>query len=65
NITGEPLLSKASRLYNVDFNLRAGGIQHIATGEVGTMITDIIGSEEAVAEAISFLSSQGVVIEEA
>lgn len=64
-ITGEPLLSRAAKAHDVEFNLRAGGIQRISSGEVGTMVTDIIGSRDAVSAAIEYLRSHGVVVEEA
>ncbi len=64
NITGEPILSRASRLHDVDFNLRAGGIQHLSSGDVGTMITDVNGDAKSVFEALEFLRSQGVIVEE-
>lgn len=62
--TGEPLLSKATRLYDVEFNIRAGGIQHIASGNVGTLIADIDGDSSAIDKAINYLCSQGVIVEE-
>ena len=63
-MTGEPVLSRMAHLYPVEFNIRAGGIQHIASGDVGTLITDITGSPEALSGALQYLKSQGVIIEE-
>ncbi|MBO5236467.1 MAG: methionine ABC transporter ATP-binding protein [Spirochaetaceae bacterium] len=62
--TGEPLLSKATRLYGVEFNIRAGGIQHISSGDVGTLIADINGDSSEVTAAIKYLGAQGVIVEE-
>ena len=33
-LTGEPVLSRLARQCNVEFNIRAGGIQHIAAGGI-------------------------------
>lgn len=61
--TGEPLLSRASRLCNVDFNIRAGGIQHVGTEDIGTLIVDISGNKDEVQRALTFLKSEEVVVE--
>lgn len=62
--TGEPILSKATRLCNVDFNIRAGGIQHLSMQDVGSLVVDINGSQENVYEAIKFLKTEGVIVED-
>ncbi|WP_428770981.1 methionine ABC transporter ATP-binding protein [Treponema sp. HNW] len=61
--TGEPVLSRLSRLFNVEFNIRAGGIQHLSEGDVGTLVTDITGAADELNKALLWLESQGVIVE--
>ncbi len=61
--TGAPLLSQATKKFDVDFNIRAGGIQHLPTKNIGTMITDIIGDTNNVKKALAWLSENGVSVE--
>jgi len=61
--TGEPILSRLSRLFDVDFNIRAGGIQHLAQKNIGTLITDISGSKEELQKALAWLEEQGIEVE--
>ncbi len=61
--TGEPVLSRASRQFPVEFNIRAGGIHRVGEKNIGALVTDIDGTPEAVEEAIAWIKSQGVSIE--
>lgn len=61
--TGEPVLSKLSRKFNVEFNIRAGGIQKLPENEIGTLLTDITGEKSEVDAAITYLESEGVIVE--
>ncbi len=61
--TGAPLLSQATKKFNVDFNIRAGGIQHLPSKNIGTMITDIMGDTSNIEDALTWLSNNGVVVE--
>lgn len=61
--TGEPVLSRASRQFPVEFNIRAGGIHRVGEKNIGALVTDIDGAPEAVEEAIAWIKSQGVSIE--
>ncbi|MGI5174267.1 methionine ABC transporter ATP-binding protein [Treponema sp. OMZ 840] len=61
--TGEPVLSRLSRLFDVEFNIRAGGIQHLSEGDVGTLVTDISGASDELNKALQWLESQGVIVE--
>lgn len=63
HLTGEPILSKMAKKYNVEFNIKAGGIQHLTNESIGTLTADIIGEEEEVKNALSFLKEEGVVVE--
>ena len=55
NLTGEPVLSRLAQELSMDFNIRAGGIQHLNEFDVGTMLVDFYGSDEKISEAINYL----------
>ena len=63
--TDEPVLSRLSRLFAVEFNIRAGGIQALPGSKVGSLVTDICGEKEDVAKAIEYLKSQGISVHDA
>ena len=63
DLTGEPVLSRVMRQFEVEFNIRAGGIQRLPSGKVGTMITDITGSQDAVDGALEYLKNTGIIVE--
>ncbi|MBO5137139.1 MAG: methionine ABC transporter ATP-binding protein [Spirochaetaceae bacterium] len=63
-LTDEPVLSNMLKKIDVEVNIRAGGIQHLSTGNVGTLAADITGSPENVAAAINYLGSMGITVEE-
>ncbi|MBP3450217.1 MAG: methionine ABC transporter ATP-binding protein [Spirochaetaceae bacterium] len=62
-LTGEPILSRLAQELSMDFNIRAGGIQHLNEFDVGTMLVDFYGSDEKINEAISYLEKNGVIVE--
>ena len=62
-LTDEPVLSRMAQKFNVEFNIRAGGIQKLSANRVGTLITDIAGEADEVAKAIAYLKSEGVSVE--
>ncbi len=64
SLTGEPVLSRAGRMFDIEFNIRAGGIQHLPHEDVGTLLTDITGSPEETAKAVAYLRSEGIIVEE-
>lgn len=61
--TGEPVLSRLSRRFNVEFNIRAGGIQHLPENNIGTLITDMSGESAELQKALAWLEDQGVIVE--
>lgn len=63
--TGKSILSKVSRQFNIDFNIRAAGIDMVGNSQIGTMIADISGKNENVQQAISWLNEHGVKVQEA
>ena len=62
--TGEPVISTVSKKFDVEFNIRAGGIQTLADSkDVGTLIVDISGKEAEVKKAIEYIKKTGVKVE--
>lgn len=64
DLTGEPVLSRIQRTYDVEFNIRAGGVQRVSGEDVGTLICDIIGENDEVDKAVSALRLSGILVEE-
>lgn len=64
DLTGEPVLSRLSRMFSVEFNIRAGGIQNVHNTPVGTLIVDLSGDASEVAKAIAHLNEAGIIVEE-
>lgn len=65
DVTDTPVLSRLSRDMGVEFNIRAGGVQHVGGEEIGTLICDISGDDKTVENVIVELRKQGVIVEEA
>lgn len=63
HLTGEPILSQMAKKFDVEFNIRAGGIQALPENKVGTLVTDILGTNDEIQKAISYLNEQGVIVE--
>lgn len=61
NLTDEPVLSEVSKRFGVEFNVRAGGVQRLSGGKVGTLLVDMAG--ERLDEALQYLFDSGVVVE--
>lgn len=63
NLTGKPVLSNLAKKFDIDFNIRAGGVQTLLEESVGTLITDISGSNVEINKALKYLDDQGVIVE--
>ena len=63
-LTSEPVLSKISRDYNIEFNICAGGMQKVGETVVGTLFVDINGSSEDMQKAFAYLNQNGIKVEE-
>ena len=63
--TDKPVISDLCHKFNVDVNIRAGGIQKVKDDKVGTLIVDISGTENDVKSALEYLKENGVKVEEA
>jgi D-methionine transport system ATP-binding protein len=64
DLTGEPVLSRIQKRFDVEFNIRAGGVQRVAGQDVGTLICDIIGEPDEVDKAVAALKLSHVLVEE-
>jgi D-methionine transport system ATP-binding protein len=64
NLTGEPVLSKLSRQFDIEFNIRAGGVQNVGGTAIGSLVVDITGDAAEVRKALAYLASEGIVVEE-
>ncbi len=63
NKTGEPVLSNMARKFDVDFNIRAGGVETVAGKDVGVLVTDITGSDMNVIQSLNYLRQSGITVE--
>lgn len=64
SLTGDPVLSRIQKKFDVEFNIRAGGVQKVMGEEVGTLICDIIGESDEVDKTIAALQLSGIIVEE-
>lgn len=61
--TDMPLLSRTAKKFDIEYNIRAGGIQSVQGDKVGAMLIDFIGDEVEIQKAIEFLRENGVGVE--
>ncbi len=62
DLQGAPVLSQLAKSYNIEFNIRAAGVQQLTDNSIGKMIVDLIGSDEEVAKAIDYLKERGLYV---
>ena len=60
---GAPVLSTVAKKFDVEFNIRAAGVQHLTEGDIGKMIVDFTGFQ--VSEALEYLRGQNIIVEKA
>lgn len=60
---GAPVLSNVAKKFDVEFNIRAAGVQHLTNGDIGKMIVDFTGFQ--VSEALEYLRNQNIIVEKA
>ena len=60
---GAPVLSNVAKKFDVEFNIRAAGVQHLTDGDIGKMIVDFTGFQ--VTEALEYLRNQDIIVEKA
>lgn len=63
--TDNPIISHLAREFDVDFNIRGAGVQHVGNDEFGTLICDISGDTANVEKAVAELRKNDVIVEEA
>ena len=61
--TDSTTLSQLAKNFNIDFNVRAGGIQSVQGKKVGKMLVDFIGEESEISRAIEYLNKNGIEVE--
>lgn len=62
--TDSPIISRLSKEFNVEFNIRGGGVQHVGDIDLGTLIVDISGKADDIKKTIQSLKDQNIVVEE-
>ncbi len=65
HLTEEPVLSRLAKKFDIEFNIRAGGIQHLPDKPVGTLIADLSGTDDELSKAIEYLKGEGIIVEKA
>ena len=63
DLTDEPVLSRMAQKFDIEFNIRAGGIQTLPDSKVGTLLADITGNDSEVQKAVEYLRQSGVIVE--
>ena len=63
--TDSPIISRLSKEFDVEFNIRGGGVQRVGEQDLGTLIVDISGEKDAVKKTIAKLRQHRIVVEEA
>lgn len=62
--TGEPVISSLCKKFNIECNIRAGGIQRLSGDEkIGVMLIDLSGEKEEIEKSVGYLKSCGVTVE--
>lgn len=60
---GEPVLSTLAKKFDVEFNIRAAGVQKLTEGTIGKMLVDFCGTE--VAKALEYLKDKNIIVKKA
>ena len=62
NLQGEPVLSRLSKQFDVDFNIRAAGVQQLTESSVGKMLIDFTGDAAEIEKVCAYLVEQGLLV---
>ena len=60
---GEPVLSTIAKNFDIQFNIRAAGVQKLTDTTVGKMIVDFSGSQ--IKEALDYLKEKQIIVKKA
>ena len=63
--TDQPIITQLAKEFDVDFNIRGGGVQKVNDEEYGTLIVDITGAQDAVNKTLKKLKENNIIVEEA
>ena len=61
-MTDKPLVNELIKKFDIEVNIRGGGIQDVQDKKVGTLAADISGND--LQKAVAFLKDNGVIVEE-
>ncbi len=62
--TDRPILSQCIKNFSIDINLISGNINNLNNGRVGYMYIEMLGDDNEIKKAKSFLKENGIVLEE-
>ena len=62
DLQGAPVLSDLAKKFEVEFNIRAAGVQHLVDSSVGKMVVDFIGDDNEIEKAINYLKERGLLV---
>ena len=62
DLQGAPVLSQIAKNFNVEFNIRAAGLQQLTDGTIGKMIVDFVGESDEVNNVVEHLKAQGIIV---
>lgn len=65
DLQGEPVLSRIAKQFDVEFNIRAAGVQQLTEGSVGRMIIDFTGEDSEIEKTVESLKNQGIIVKKA
>ncbi len=63
-IADEPIISRAVRIFNIDFSIIGGSIDHLSTMKVGHLFIELSGNMEQQKEAIQWFKNEAGVLTE-
>lgn len=62
-IAEEPIISQATRKFDIDLNIISGSIDNLSTIQVGHLYVELVGNFEKQKQAIKWFEESGVIVE--
>ena len=59
-VTSDPIISEIVRKFNVDANILLGWIDRLQTMSLGTLIIELTGSPQGIADALTYLTEKTI-----